>query len=349
MNIAPSRRRRIVLAAALEAFAGLRGAVAENGPPGVDPVTGRIREIIRQSRGDEYWGAEPPAQEVAKRGTPVEATILTGSGHAMVMIDSDGRPLGSQLRLLHVKVDGDLAAASECVLRLGKEEDRSCPPAPFAFVDCATWTVPADAARAALVAARAALFVRVYEKKFVADPRVESLDSDDLVEGMAGGVAGGTTADFVAVASVVESGEHPLRVTEEWAGYEAPGAAGRFARVDAATHILGEAFPQPRDAFASAPAPAVLAGFSRLFATLPLDTRSWWWVRERMVLMIADLGLPGDNSQLKKYLTPKGDDPSDLRTRDYALEALARRTGRDTRCDGGRRLAADAVAAAWLH
>jgi hypothetical protein len=54
-----------------------------------------------------------------------------------------------------------------------------------------------------------------------------------------------------------------------------------------------------------------------------------------------------DLARLKKYLTPRGKDPSRLRTRAYALEALARRTRRDTRCDGGRRLTDAAAAAAW--
>ena len=51
----------------------------------------------------------------------------------------------------------------------------SPPPAPLALVDCATWSVTADAARAALLEARAALFVRVYEK-IIAGPR-EELDT----------------------------------------------------------------------------------------------------------------------------------------------------------------------------
>ncbi len=253
--------------------------------------------------------------------------------------------MGSHLRLLHVSVEGDRVAASDCVLRLGRDEDRSCPPAPIALVDCATWSVPVDVARAALLEARAALFVRVYEKKFIADPREESLDGD-FVGGVSGSVAGGSSVDFVAVANVMESGEHRIRVAAEWAGYV--GDVGRYARADAATDILREAFPRPSDATASAPPPAIHAEFSRLFATLPLDADFWWWwVRERMVLMSATLGQPADLARLKKYLTPQGKDPSDLRTRTYALEALARRTGRDTRCDGSRRLTDDAAAAAW--
>jgi hypothetical protein len=57
--------------------------------------------------------------------------------------------------------------------------------------------------------------------------------------------------------------------------------------------------------------------------------------------------LPADLARLERYLIPQGTDPSDLRTRAYALEALARRTRRDTRCDGSRRLADAAAAAAW--
>lgn len=349
MTIAGIRCLRVVLAAALACLAALCSAAAAGAapPPGSDAVTERIREILREDRGESVWGADPPAEETAARGEPFAATALSGSGHAMVAIGSDGRPMGSHLRLLHVSVEGARASASDCVLRLGQDEDRSCPPAPFALVDCATWSLPADAARAALLAARAALFVRVYEKKFIADPRQESEDGDGLLPGMTGGVFGGSSFDFVAVANVMESGEHRLRVAAEWAGYASPDAAGRYARAAAATDILREAFPRPSDAPASAP-PAMHAEFSRLFAALPLDDDFWWWVRERMVLMAASLGLPADLARLERYLTPKGKkDPSDLRTRAYALEALARRTRRDTRCDGGRRLADDAAAAAW--
>ncbi|HEV8581982.1 MAG TPA: hypothetical protein VGX68_23170 [Thermoanaerobaculia bacterium] len=338
---------RAVLAAALASLTALYSAAAAGAapPPGIDAVTERVREILREDRGDAVWGADPPAEETAARGEPFAATDLSGSGHAMLVIGKDGRPMGSHLRLLHVSVEGARASASDCVLRLGNDEDRSCPPAPLALVDCATWSVPADAARAVTLAARAALFVRVYEKKFIADPRQESEDGSEL--GMTGSVSGGSSADFVAVANVMESGEHPIRVVEEWAGYASSYAAGRYARAAAATEILREAFPRPSDAPASAPPPAVHAEFSRLLATLPLDDDFWWWVRERMVLMAAALGLPADLARLERYLTPKGKDPSDLRTRAYALEALARRTRRDPRCDGGRRLADPAAAAAW--
>ena len=355
MSIAGSPRRRIVLAAALASLTALCGAAtaaAEAAPPGTDPVTdavtNKVREVLREDGGTSAWGAEPPAEEIAARGEPVAATALTGSGHAMVVIGADGRPLGSHLRLLHVSVEGDRATASECVLRLGQDEDRSCPPAPLALVDCATWSVPADAARAATRAARTALFVRVYEKKFIAGPREESED-DSVPGGVGGSVDGGSSADFLVAASVRESGEHPLRVGEEWAGYASSGAAGRYARAAAATEILREAFPRQNDAPAAPPPPALEAEFSRLFATLPLDADSWWWVRERLVLMAATLGLPADLARLEKYLAPRSKDPSTLRTRIYSLEALARRTGRDTRCDGTRRLAPDAAAAAWAR
>jgi hypothetical protein len=249
--------------------------------------------------------------------------------------------------LLHVSIEGAGASVSECVLRLGQEEDQSCPPAPFTLVDCATWSVPADAARAALTEARAALFVRLYEKKFIGGPREELLDEDSMFGGVEGGVAGGSTADFVAVANVVEAGEHRIRVAEEWAGYPSSDSIGSYARADAATDILVEAFPRPKDAPASPPPPALQAEFSRLFATLPLDADHWWWVRERMVLMAGTLGLPADLARLERYLTPKGKDPSVLRTRAYALEALARRTIRDTRCVGNRRLSDADAAVAW--
>ncbi len=348
MSIARSRRLRVVLATALATLTTLCGAVAETAPPSNDAVTDRIREIIRRVGGDSHWGADSAAKEIAERGQPVEATWLTGSGHAWVALSSDGKPIGAHLWLQHVKVEGDLAAASECVLRLGQDEDASCPPAPLAVVDCATWNVPADAARAALLAARAALFSRVYEKKYVPDPREESLD-EDWAGGVSGGVDGGTTADFVAVANVVEASEHPMRVSEEWAGYASSREVGHYVRADAATDILNDAFGRPKDAQTSPPPPALHAEFSRLFTTLPLDAQYWWWVRERMVLMAGAVGTPADVLQLKKYLTPKGKDPGGLRTRDYALEALARRTERDTRCDKGHRLKAAAAAAAWLR
>lgn len=338
--------RVVAAVVALACLTALCSAPAGAAPPPGTTVTERIREILREDRGDLVWGADPPAKETAARGEPFAATTLSGSGHAMLLIGSAGRPMGSHLRLLHVSVEGALASASDCVLRLGRDEDRSCPPAPLALVDCATWSLPADAARAAMLEARAALFVRVYEKKFIADPRQE-IDDEGLEAGVIGGVAGGSSADFVVVANVMESGEHRIRVAEEWAGYASIDAAGRYARAKAATAILREAFPRPSDAPASAPPPAVQAEFSRLLATLPLDADFWWWVRERMVLMAADLGLPADLARLKRYLIPKAKDPIALRTRAYALEALARRTQRDTRCDGGRRLADDAAAAAW--
>ena len=348
MSTARNRRRRVVLATALASLAALGGAAEETAPPQSDTVTDRIRAIIRRVGGDSRWGADPAAEEIAERGQPVEATWLTGSGHAWVALSSDGKPIGAHLWLSHVKVDGDLAAATECVLRLGEDEDTSCPPAPSSLVDCATWDVPADTARAALLAARAALFARVYEKKYVPDPREESLD-EDWAGGVSGSVDGGTTADLVAVANLVEASEHPMRVSEEWAGYASSGEVGHYARADAATNILNDAFDRPKDAQASPPPPALHAEFSRLFTTLPLDAQYWWWVRERMILMAGAVGTPADLPQLKKYLSPKSNYVGETRIRDYALEALARRTGRDTRCDNGHRLKAAAAASAWLH
>ena len=57
--------------------------------------------------------------------------------------------------------------------------------------------------------------------------------------------------------------------------------------------------------------------------------------------MAASLGLPADLARLEKYLKGSGN------TRAYALEALARRTGRDPRCDKGRRVTDAVAAAAW--
>lgn len=339
------------LRAVFASFMALCSAAAWAATPctGTDAVTERIREILRQDDAESEWGADPPAKEIAARGEPVAVTTLSGVGHAMVLIGSDGRPKGSHLRLMHARIEGDRASVSDCVLRLGQDEDRSCPPAPPALVDCATWSVPSGTARAAMLEARAALFGRVYEKKLIAGPREEVDDDSGMIPGGSISVSGGSSADFVAVANVIESGELPIRVSAEWAGYKSGGAAGRYARVDAATDILREAFPRPSDAPASAPPASIHAEFSRLFSTLPLDERFWWWVRERMVLMAATLGSPGDLARLERYLIPQGTDPGSLRTRAYALEALARRTGRDTRCDGNRRLADDAAAAALRH
>ncbi|HVG08889.1 MAG TPA: hypothetical protein VNM67_14375, partial [Thermoanaerobaculia bacterium] len=64
--------------------------------------------------------------------------------------------------------------------------------------------------------------------------------------------------------------------------------------------------------------------------------------RERMVLMAASLGLPADLARLEKYLAQGS---GTIQT--YALEALARRTGRDPRCDGGRRVTDAVAASAW--
>jgi hypothetical protein len=343
MTIVGTPRPRAILAVALASLT-LCGAAAAASPPGTDAfnaATEKVREVLREDRADSRWGADPPTEEFADRGEPFAATVLSGAGHSLLAFDSEGRPIGGHLFLLHVRVEGSLASATECALRLGKGGDRSCPPAPMSFVDCATWSVPVETVRAAALAARAALFVRVYEKKFIPDPREEIEHDGPVYGGVSGSVGGGSTADFVAVANVLESREYPVRVVEEWAGYPSSDAAGRYARAVAAVRILWDAFERPRDAPASAPPPAVHAEFSRLLAKLPLDSGSWWWVRERMVLMAASLGQPADLARLEKYLKGSGN------TRAYALEALARRTQRDTRCKGGQRLDDAAAAAAW--
>ena len=140
----------------------------------------------------------------------------------------------------------------------------------------------------------------------------------------------------------MKSREYPVRVVEEWAGYPSTDDAGHYGRAVAAVRILWGAFERPRDTPASAPPPAVHAEFSRLFAKLPLDSGSWWWVRERMVSMAASLGLPADLARLEKYVAQGSGS-----TRAYALEALARRTQRETRCKGGQRLDDSAAATAW--
>ena len=332
---------RLLLLVALAAALGLvtpSATAAEIAPPVTDPVTDRIRQIIERIGGGHRWGADPAEKEIADRGMPIEATWMTGAGHSLVGIGSDGRPIGGHLWLNHVKVEGDLVTATECSLGLGLNDDGRCPPPLFSVVDCTTWSVPAEPAKAALLSARTALFARVYEKKHLPEPHVERLD-ESWGPGVIGGVEGGTTSDFLAVAQIVEGGEHPKRVSEEWAGYASAGEVGRYARADAATDILNEAFDPPKDARPSSPPSAIHAEFSRLFETLPLD--GWWWVNERMILMAGALGTPADLPRIKKYLTDRG------RPRDYALEALARRTGRDTRCLAfDRRQPADA-AASW--
>lgn len=343
--------RGLTFTAAVVGLASLCGhaAAATQAAPALDSVTERVRQILARDGGDAEWGAEPPEVTVAERGEPVAVTVLAGVGHAVVMIGSDGRPAGSHLTLLHVSAEGASASATECVLRLGLEDDRSCPPAPPALVDCATWSVPAETARAAALEARAAFFVRIYEKKFIAGPREERLDDDGVEGGVSGSVSGGTTHSFLAAASVIESGAHRMRVSGEWAGYASAHAAGRYARALAAAGIVRDAFPRPDDVPAAPPPAAFHAEFSRLLETLPLDQQYWWWVRERLVLMAGVLGLPADLARLESYLDPTKTGPSELRTRAYALESLARRTGRDTRCDGTRRLDDAAAAAAWAR
>ena len=330
-------RSTIVLASLMVLSSAAAWAAAQD----TDPVTQRAREILQRHRADSEWGADPPAKEVASRGEPFAATSLTGAGHAMILIDSEGRLRGTHLWLRHVSVEGDRATASECELRLGPEEERSCPPKPFSLVECATWSVPVDTARAAMREARAALFLRVHEKKYIEDPREEHED-EGVMGGVVGGVSGGTTNDFLVSASVRESGKYRIRVAEEWTGYASAREAGRFVRADVATDILREAFPTPDDVQPSAPPPALHAEFSHLFETLPFGGKgTWWWVQERMVLMAGTVGLPAEVERLEGYLTRGG------RLRAYALEALARRTGRDTRCDGSQRLDDAAAAAAW--
>lgn len=318
-------------------------------PAAFDTVTASAREVIRDHQADSEWGADPPDAAIAERGEPVSATVLAGAGHALVAIGSDGRPAGAQLWFQHVRLEGDGAASTECVLRVGLDDDRSCPPVPTSLVDCATWSVPAEAARATLLAARAALFVRLYEKKYIRDPREELVDGEGVGGGVVGGISGGSTGNFVAVASVVEQGEQRIRVGEEWAGYPSSDNVGSFTRAVVSKRLIFDGFPRPKDAPASEVSPAVHAEFSRLFGTLPLDADFWWWVRERMVQMAGELGGPADLPRLEGYLKPRGKGRGESRTQANALEALAQRTGRDTRCDGSRRLDDAAAAAARLR
>jgi hypothetical protein len=265
MTILRIRCPRAVLAS-LVSLTALCSAARAAPPADFDAPTEKVREVLRQDGfGFSKWGADPPAQEIADRGEPFAVTVLSGAGHSLLAFDSEGRPLGSHLFLLHVRVEGSVVSATDCELRLGKDGDRSCPPVPMAVVDCATWSVPVETARAAMLAARAALFARVYEKKFIPDPH-EEIESDGGVPGgVVGGIGGGSTGDFVAVVNVRESVDHPIRVSEEWAGYPSSDDAGRYARPVAAERILWDAFRRPKDTPASAPPPAVHAEFSRLF------------------------------------------------------------------------------------
>ncbi len=218
-------RPRAVLAA-LVSLTALCSAAEAAPPAGFDAATEKVREILRERDASSTWGADPPVEEIAARGEPFAATVLSGAGHALLAFDSEGRPMGAHLLLLQVRVEGSIASANECVLRLGKDEDRSCPPAPMAVVDCATWSVPVETVRAATLAARAALFVRVYEKKFISDPREEIEYDGPISGGIVGSVGGMSTADFVTVVNVMESVEQPIRVVEEWVGYLSSDNAG---------------------------------------------------------------------------------------------------------------------------
>ncbi len=351
MDITKGCRGSFVLLAALSTFAG--SAAADEGPaPGPNPLytqaTEKVRQVIEQFAGSKTWDAEPPRDEIAKRGQPVEATWVNGSGHALVAFDSNGNPAGAHLWLQHAKIEGDRATTTECVLRLGQDGNWVCPPSRVSIVDCKTWSVPVESARAALLAARAALFVRVFEKKYLDDPYEELVDSG-MVFGRIGGVDGGSDVDFVVSADIVEAGDPPIRVSEHWAGYASPGRSGRFARSSAAASFLNDAFKQPDNTPSSPPPVELHKEFSRLFSNLPLDDEFWWWVRERMVLMAGALGTEADLPLLKAYLQPKTTTVPDVRLRDYALEALARRTGQDPRCQEGRRVLGSDAAARWLN
>ena len=90
MTDAGIRCPRIVLAATLACFtvlcgpaAGVAGAAEAAPPAGSDAVIEKIREIIHEDGGDSAWGVEPPAAEIASRGEPFAATVLSGAGHAM--------------------------------------------------------------------------------------------------------------------------------------------------------------------------------------------------------------------------------------------------------------------------
>jgi hypothetical protein len=73
----------------------------------------KVREVLRDDRASFTWGADPPAEEIAARGEPFAATVLSGSGHALLAFDSEGRPLSSYLSLLHVRMEGSVASVNE--------------------------------------------------------------------------------------------------------------------------------------------------------------------------------------------------------------------------------------------
>lgn len=69
-------------------------------------ATEKVREVLRDDGASFTWGADSPAEEIAARGEPFAATVLSGAGHSLLAFDSEGRPLGSHLSLLHVRGGG---------------------------------------------------------------------------------------------------------------------------------------------------------------------------------------------------------------------------------------------------
>src|SRR5687768_16485426 len=99
MALVSNCSRSGALAAAVVGLASLCGQAAAANPaaPGADAVTERVRQILLQDGGDAEWGAQPPEATIAERGEPVAVTVLSGVGHALVSIGSDGQPMGSHL------------------------------------------------------------------------------------------------------------------------------------------------------------------------------------------------------------------------------------------------------------
>jgi|GEM_PF-6617940 len=91
MTIAGIRCPRAVLAAFVSLTA-LCSAARAAPPADFDAPTEKVREVLRQD-GPSRWDADPPAKEIADRGEPFAATVLSGAGHSLMGFDSEGRPL----------------------------------------------------------------------------------------------------------------------------------------------------------------------------------------------------------------------------------------------------------------
>ena len=326
-------------------------ATAATGP---DEPLRRVRSILSADSADERWGADAPREELlAEHGPMEEATFLKGSGHAVMIRGLGGasEPDGSTLSLIHVKLVRARADVYRCAVDWS-DTPKTCPAEPASRVFCRHWRVKSRSVLPALEAARRALYVRVYEKKYSGGPREEY--EDGSMRGFGFGSGSGSSADFVAAASLVERRDGKrLRVSAEWAGYHGSHGAGHYVRPLAAVGIVDKALPDRGGRLLSpAERGEPKRAFAHLLETLPLDEKYWWWVRERMVTMSAELGTRDGVPRLIRFLDLErlaADDRehSGKRTRGYALDALARITGDDERCAGKTRRTDDEAAKRW--